>query len=137
METTTKNSNIAHNGHDESPSPLHDYGHKGKKVIGERISEIDKEWDIERTLLLNAAIVSVAGALLGTFVSKKWFLLTAVASVVMAEQAITGWSPASGLMKKLGKRTKEEIARERYGLKAMKGDFKSTDDIQKVWSATK
>jgi hypothetical protein len=120
----------------EEKTPLHEYAHKGKKVISERLDELNKEWDVERTLLLNAAIVSVTGALLGAFVNKKWFVLSAVAGFVMAEEALTGWSPPSAIMKKLGKRTREEIQRERTGLKAFKGDFKNADDPAKVWSAT-
>ncbi|MEO8086457.1 MAG: hypothetical protein ABI763_06540 [Bacteroidota bacterium] len=120
----------------EQQTPLHDYSHKGKRVISERIDELSSEWDVERTFLLNAAVISLSGALLGAFVNKKWFILSAAAAIVMAEQAVTGWSPPMGMMKKLGKRTRDEITRERYGLKAMKGDFKNTKDAQEVWSAT-
>lgn len=138
METTKERTQAPakENSIENNKSPLYEYGHKGKRAMGNRISELDQEWDIDRTLLLNAAIVSLTGAILGAFVNKKWFLLTAAAAAVMAEQAITGWSPPSAIMKKLGKRTKDEIARERYGLKAMKGDFKSTADADKVWDAT-
>jgi len=121
----------------DEKTPLHEYAHKGKKVISERLDELNKEWDVERTLLLNAAIISVTGALLGAFVNKKWFVLSAVAGFVMAEEAITGWSPPSAIMKKLGKRTREEIQRERTGLKTFKGDFKNADDPSAVWDATK
>ena len=120
----------------QEQTPLHEYSHKGKKVITERLQELNKEWDVERTLLLNAAVISLTGALLGAFVNKKWFILSAVAGFVMAEEAITGWSPPSAIMKKLGKRTREEIQRERMGLKAFKGDFKNVNDPAEVWSAT-
>jgi|GEM_PF-3152302 len=119
----------------ESQSPLHEYGHKGRQAKIDRIAELGQEWDAERTLLLNAALISLSGALLGAFVDKKWLILSAAAAVVMAEQAITGWSPPYAVMKKLGKRSKDEIARERYGLKAMKGDFKNASDPEKVWEA--
>jgi hypothetical protein len=117
-------------------TPLHEYSHKGKKIISDRIAELSSEWDVERTLLLNAAVISVTGALLGAFVNKKWFALSALAGFVLAEQAITGWSPPAAIMQKLGKRTRDEISRERFGLKAMKGDFKNTDDPSDVWNAS-
>ncbi|CAN5546691.1 hypothetical protein BH11BAC1_BH11BAC1_05790 [soil metagenome] len=120
----------------DQQTPLHNYSHKGKKIIGDRIEELASEWDVERTFLLNAAVISLSGALLGAFVNKKWFILSAAAAIVMAEQAVTGWSPPMGMMKKLGKRTRDEITRERYGLKAMKGDFKNAKDPKDVWSAT-
>jgi hypothetical protein len=131
-----KDSEQEKNTNTEEQTPLHEYAHKGKKVISERLDELNKEWDVERTLLLNAAVVSITGALLGAFVNKKWFVLSAFAGVVMAEEALTGWSPPSAIMRKLGKRTREEIHRERMGLKAFKGDFKNAEDPSKVWEAT-
>ncbi|HKR03954.1 MAG TPA: DUF2892 domain-containing protein [Bacteroidia bacterium] len=139
MENTTEKKHRPSNEREasaESRSPLHEYGHKGRQAKTDRIVELDQEWDAERTLLLNAALVTLSGALLGAFVSKKWLILSAAAAVVMAEQALTGWSPPLAIMKKLGKRTKDEITRERYGLKAMKGDFKNASDSEKVWEST-
>ncbi len=139
MENTKEKKQRETNENDsstESRSPLHDYGHKGKQAKTQRISDLEQEWDAERTLLLNAAVISLSGAFLGMFVDKKWFLLSAACGLLMAEQAITGWSPPLALLKKLGKRTKEEITRERYGLKAMKGDFKNVSDTEKVWEST-
>ena len=121
---------------EQTQTPLHEYAHKGKKIIGDRLEEISKEWDVERTLLLNTAFISMTGALLGAFVNKKWFILSALAAFVMAEEALTGWSPPTAMMKKLGKRTREEINRERTGLKAMKGDFRKTKDAGELWDAT-
>ena len=121
---------------EQEQSPLHEFAHKGKKVIGERLEELSSEWDVERTLMLNAAVVTLTGALLGAFVNKKWFLLSALSAFILAEQAITGWSPPVAMMKKLGKRTRDEISRERTGLKAMKGDFKQTKDAGDLWEAT-
>lgn len=138
-ETTEENSKINEEKkqiEQKSQSPIHSFGHKGKGKIGERITEIDSEWDAERTLLLNAAALTLAGAVLGAFVNKKWFLLSVGASLIMAEQAITGWSPALGALKILGKRTTNEINREKYALKALKGDFKNKDTIEKVWDAS-
>jgi len=133
---TEKNKDTNQNSENTSRSPLHDFEHKGSQAKATRIAELNGEWDAERTVMLNAAAISLAGAVLGAFVNKKWLILTAVGSAIMAEQALTGWSPPYGLFKKLGKRTRDEITRERYGLKAMKGDFKNSGDPSKVWDAT-
>jgi hypothetical protein len=122
--------------HDKEKLSINEFKHKGKEKINDRIKEIENEWDVDRTLLLNAAGVTLAGAVLGAFVNKKWFLLSAVASLVMAEHAITGWSPDSGALKILGKRTHKEINRERYALKALKGDFKHTESVEKLLEAS-
>src|SRR5688572_2586467 len=41
-------------------------------TLRERIDELDKEWDIERTLELNASLVALGGVILAATVSKKW-----------------------------------------------------------------
>ena len=41
----------------------------------------------------------------------------------MLQHALQGWCPPLPLFRRLGFRTQEEIARERYALKGMRGDF--------------
>jgi len=49
--------------------------------IDERISQLQREWDIERTLEANAASVFLAGLGLGLFVDRRFFLLPAAAKL--------------------------------------------------------
>lgn len=91
--------------------------------IAHRLRELDREWDIERTLQANASVLAVAGVLLGAKVN-RWFLLlpTAVFSF-LGNHALQGWCPPVPLFRRLGVRTQREIERERYALKALRGDF--------------
>jgi hypothetical protein len=47
----------------------------------------------------------------------------AVGAAVLAH-AVSGWYPLMPLFRRLGIRTAREIERERYALKALRGDFR-------------
>lgn len=91
--------------------------------IGRRVSELEKEWDMERTLEANASILALTGAALGTWVSKKWFFLTGTVLGFLFQHATTGWCPPVPVFRKLGVRTQNEIDQERFALKALRGEF--------------
>ena len=94
-----------------------------EEEIAQRLRELDREWDIERTLQANASVLAMAGLLLGAKVN-RWFLLlpTAVFSF-LGNHALQGWCPPIPLFRRMGVRTQREIERERYALKALRGDF--------------
>jgi hypothetical protein len=50
-------------------------------------------------------------------------LLSGVAAGLLVWQALRGTSPAVPLLRRAGIRTREEISREIYALKALRGDF--------------
>jgi hypothetical protein len=99
------------------------YSGQTKEEIYRRIRELDQEWDFERVLETMASSVSLTGVVLGSLVDRRWYLLpTAVLSFLLLH-AIQGWCPPLPILRGLGIRTREEIARERYALKALAGDF--------------
>jgi uncharacterized protein (TIGR01244 family) len=91
--------------------------------IGRRIEELDREWDIERVLEANAATLALGGVLLGAFVDRRWLVLPAAVTAFLLQHAIQGWCPPVPVFRRLGIRTAAEIDRERYALKALRGDF--------------
>jgi hypothetical protein len=91
--------------------------------IDARLRDLDREWDIERTLEANAAGVSLFGLLLAATIDRKWLLLPAGVAAFLMQHALQGWCPPIELFRRLGVRTAGEIARERYALKALRGDF--------------
>lgn len=95
----------------------------GKRKIDRRLRELDREWDIERTLEANAASVALVGLGLGALVNRKFFALPAIVAGFLFQHAIQGWCPPLPIFRKLGFRTQSEIEQERYALKAMRGDF--------------
>ena len=91
--------------------------------IEARLDALDREWDIERTLEANAATLAFTGVALGVLVDRRWLVLPALVTAFLLQHATQGWCPPLPVLRRLGFRTAGEIARERYALKALRGDF--------------
>lgn len=91
--------------------------------FAERLQELDREWDIERTLQTNAATLALVGAVLGTRVDPRFLALPTVVFTFLAQHALQGWCPPIPVFRRLDVRTAREIERERYAIKALRGDF--------------
>lgn len=94
-----------------------------------RLDELDAEWDVERTLQLNASLVALLGVALARTVDRRILILPAAVFTFFAQHALQGWCPPVPLFRRLGVRTAREIARERYALKVLRGDF---DDVPRA-----
>ena len=101
------------------------YANRSKEDISARIRELDREWDIERLLELNASSLALAGTMLGATVSRKWLTLPAIVLAFLFQHAVQGWCPPIALFRRLGARTRKEIDLEKYALKVLRGDFDS------------
>lgn len=97
----------------------------GPEAIEERLAELDREWDLNRTAEAAAALTALAGLGLGALVGRRWRALTALAAGFLLQHSLAGWSAPAGLLRRRGVRTAAEIAEERYALKALRGDFAS------------
>lgn len=91
--------------------------------IGQRLEELDREWDIERVLEANAASFSLAGAALAATADRRWLLLPAGVAAFLLQHALQGWCPPVMLFRRLGVRTAREIEEERHALKYLRGDY--------------
>ncbi|VTU31559.1 hypothetical protein H6CHR_03623 [Variovorax sp. PBL-H6] len=91
--------------------------------IEQRLETLDREWDVERLLQTNASIIVLLGMALATTVDRKFLLLPAGVFGFFAQHALQGWCPPIPVFRRLGVRTQREIERERYALKALRGDF--------------
>lgn len=109
----------------------------GSAAVEARLIDLDNEWDIERTLELNAAGFALTGTILGAFVNKKWLLLPMIVTVFLTQHAIQGWCPPLPLLRSLGIRTRKEIDREKYALKLLRGDFNEIDNADEAWTAVR
>lgn len=99
------------------------YSMKANEEISRRITELEYEWDVERFLETMASSVSLTGIALAAAVDKRWLVLPGAVLSFLLLHAIQGWCPPVPLLRRLGVRTREEIERERYALKAMVGEF--------------
>jgi len=91
--------------------------------IDARLEELEREWDIERVLEANAASFSLLGIALALTVDRRWLALPIGVATFLLQHAVQGWCPPVPVFRRFGIRTAGEIARERYALKALRGDF--------------
>lgn len=125
---------------DNTAAPVNDWIHQqavervatcgaaGPRAIGERLVELDREWDIERVIELEAPLTILAGLGLSATAGRKWLAVPLFASGMLLLHALHGWYPLIPVLRRLGFRTQREIAAERYALKAMRGDFNQVGD---------
>jgi hypothetical protein len=117
------------------------YSGQPREKLARRIRELDEEWDIERLLEAMASSLSLTGIMLGATIDRRWFLLPTVILPLLLLHAIQGWCPPVLLLRRLGVRTREEIDRERYALKALAGDFAGVegnfDNVEQTLAAVK
>lgn len=98
----------------------------GPAAIARRLEELDREWDVERTLEANAATVILASLGLGFFVNRRWFAFPIVVAAFLLQHALQGWCPPLPIFRRRGIRTEREINLERTALRILRGDFTST-----------
>lgn len=91
--------------------------------IESRLHALDREWDIERAIEANAATLAFTGVVLAAVHDRRWLVLPALVTTFLLQHALQGWCPPVPVLRRLGFRTQDEIARERTGLKALRGDF--------------
>lgn len=90
--------------------------------IDRRLEELDEEWDIERTLITNAAALGLVGVGL-SLLDRRWLILSGVVGAFLLQHGLQGWCPPLPLFRAAGVRTRDEIEEERYALRAVRGDF--------------
>lgn len=96
---------------------------EGRQAIDQRLTELEQEWDVERILQANFATVVLASTALSLGIDRRWTLLPAVAAGFMLQHVLQGWCPPLIVLRRMGVRTASEIDREKYALKALRGDF--------------
>jgi hypothetical protein len=99
------------------------YAGQSKEAITRRIKELEHEWDIERFLEMNASTLALTGVVLSVLVKRSFLVIPAVVLPFLLQHALQGWCPPIPLFRRFGVRTRQEIERERYALKVLRGDF--------------
>ena len=93
------------------------YQMKPRSEVLARIMELDKEWDVERTLEANASTLILSSLSLYLWKQKRGFVLfSGVISAFLLQHALQGWCPPLALIRRKGVRTRAEIEEEKYGL---------------------
>jgi hypothetical protein len=106
---------------------LERYAAADRDAISRHIEELDREWDVERYLQMNAGLVSLSGVLLGALVDRRFLALPTAVFGFFLQHATQGWCPPLPVFRRMGVRTRREINKEKYALKALRGDFVGGD----------
>ena len=139
--TPNHTNQIADRVREHSPSPFNKkidreteghllrYASMGREEIDRRIEELEKEWDMERLLETNASTLTVAAmAAFGVTRNRKWLFVPGVVMSFFFQHAVQGWCPPVPVFRRAGVRTRQEIEREKYALKVLRGDFQGVDN---------
>jgi hypothetical protein len=97
--------------------------------IEQRLAQLDREWDIERVLAVNAAGIALTGTVLGLARDSRYLVLPLMVTAFLLQHALQGWCPPVPLLRRWGVRTAAEIASERAALKALRGDFAAVEKM--------
>lgn len=92
------------------------------EAIDKRLGQLEREWNIERVLEVNAAGLSLLGLLMAVR-KRRWIILSLAGAGFLLQHAIKGWCPPEAIFRRFGIRTTAEINAEKEALKAIKGDF--------------
>jgi hypothetical protein len=112
--------------------------------LSEHIEALDREWDIERWLEMNASALALTGVVLGLLWNRKFFAIPCLVLPFLFQHAVQGWCPPIPILRRKGVRTRNEIDEEKFALKAMRGDFAQIDSpasppslarAQQAWEA--
>ena len=97
---------------------IESYFSLSREAVLRRIEELDREWDVERVLEVNASTLALSGLVLGVTVNKKWLVVPGIVLSFLLQHGLQGWCPPLPILRRLGVRTRGEIDREKYALKA-------------------
>lgn len=87
-----------------------------RDAILRRIDALEREWDVERILEVNASTLALTGLVLGLTVNRRWFMLPGVVLPFLLQHGLQGWCPPLPILRRLGVRTRGEIDREKFAL---------------------
>lgn len=92
------------------------YYRKHPELIEARLRDLDREWDVERWLMVNSATLTLAGLGLAMTRGKRWLLLPVTVQTFFMQHALQGWCPPLPVLRRMGVRTTGEIEEERRAL---------------------
>lgn len=91
--------------------------------VSRMISELDGEWDFDRVLETEASLMALIGLTLGVAVHRRFLALPGFVAAMVLLYGTHGWYPLLPIFRRLNIRSQNEIDREKYALKALRGDF--------------
>ena len=97
-------------------------GTKGRTAIERRLTELQQEWDVDRVLMLNFAVL-VFAQLVAARKDRRWLWGPLVQTPFLLMHATLGWCPPVLWFRPMGFRTRFEIQAEREALLKQLGNL--------------
>lgn len=94
----------------------------GRQAVEQRLIDLQREWDIDRVLMVNFAAL-VFAQLLAARRDRRWLWGPLVQTPFLMMHATLGWCPPSLWFRPLGFRTRFEIQAEREALLQRLGEL--------------
>ena len=85
------------------------------ELIGIRLRQLDREWNIERFMQKKTAALAAVDTSIRTMRSNRWLTLAAPLTNLL-QTTVQGWTPPIQTLRNLGYRTRGEIEQERQAL---------------------
>lgn len=132
VETTLEKTSNAEKDIQEN---INHYYHDQQEIEA-RLAALELEMDLETYLETETTALTIAGTILGLTVSRKWFIIPLASSLLILSRIVNRGKKPLPFFERLGLRTRAEIDKEKYALKAIRGDFKYLLDVPNaVWTA--
>ncbi|MCP3163899.1 hypothetical protein [Myxococcus qinghaiensis] len=97
--------------------------HADRPEMSRYLQRLEREWDLNRAVMVCTAALGTLGLLLGKKDGGRWRVLSAVAAGVLLQHGVFGFGPLSAPLRALGIRSRREIDLEKFAIKALRGDF--------------
>src|SRR5688572_30222029 len=91
--------------HEQTEQRIIEAAIDSKARLSERIRKLEREWDIERWLEMNASGLAISGLMLGLVGNRKFLAIPMLVLPFLLLHATQGWCPPVPLMRRLGIRT--------------------------------
>lgn len=88
---------------------------EGRDAVERRLTELQREWDVDRVLTLNFAVLVIA-QLLAARRDRRWLWGPLIQTPFLMMHALVGWCPPVLWFRPMGFRTRFEIQAEREAL---------------------
>lgn len=100
-----------------------DYSSADRAAIDRRLAALQREWDVERVIEVEAPFTILGGILLGTLVDRRCLGISGFAAAMLLLHNVQGWYPLLPVLRRAGVRSSWEIHQETRALRRARGDF--------------
>lgn len=88
----------------------------GRDAIVRRLAELEREWDLDRAVMANFAVLGGLNLAFGSRGRRGLLALLGVQMGFLLLHSLAGWCPPSAVFRRLGFRSRQEIDAERHEL---------------------